>query len=206
MNTLKFSGLLISSLALSIKIWILDQFGPQYVILTVIGLITFIYLAYKGYLDYFESIRKKRMMMNYSTTLLNTALSLIPNKEKPKKTINSNLVEEIHIERHGRKHVVYVPYDSSLVSEMIKYKVYLVKGNNTIDITHPPGISHMVSAYHLDGDKIIVKDKVSGKTVKEYEEADIPCFYDFSFDNCPKMEKQDDEDEVTVCLMESQFS
>ena len=207
---MKITGILVGSLALSIKIWILDQINTKIVGGILISLFITVLLAYYGYLDNIEYIRKKRTLLSgfsIAFSALSNIISAFSNnnskKEKRKRKFKSKLVEEIEIEKHGRKQTIYLPYDVEVAKEMLKYKVYLVdKKNEEHDITHPPGITYSISAFHLGGEKIIVKERATGKIIREYDETDIPNFFAFlnnknDGDNMDN-KREDDVEEIEI--------
>lgn len=186
---MKLNTFLISSLAFSVKIWILDQLGSKIILGFLMSIFGLLFLIYYGYLDGIPYIKQKKQMFKGASVVYSLVTNLLSNfstsnksgkieREAAHRKFKSKLVEEVHLEKHGKSYRVYLPKDVDVIEEMIKYKVYLVgKKGEHIDITHPPGIAYMVTAYHLGGEKIIVKEKSSGKLVYEYDETTIPSFY-----------------------------
>lgn len=73
--------------------------------------------------------------------------------------------------RYGREYQVNIPYNRHLVAKMSSCKVFLIKGEEKIDITQQPGIPYLMTASMLGGDKIILE---KGDTVIEYGPDQIP--------------------------------
>ena len=82
----------------------------------------------------------------------------------------------IKVNSGGKSHSVYVPYDRKKSTPMLRKKVYLIKGEEKIDISQKPGIPYIVSAQDLGGESIIVEN-LDGQVVFKFEKDQIPnCF------------------------------
>ena len=74
----------------------------------------------------------------------------------------------------GKEHKVCVPYDRSKSRAMLRKKVFLIRDDDRIEITHKPGVPYSLSAKDMGGNKIIVtKDN---RTIKEYTDIEIPNY------------------------------
>ena len=82
----------------------------------------------------------------------------------------------IRVSSGGKSHSIFVPYDRSKSSSMLRKKVFLVQENgDRFDISQKPGVPYLVSADHLGGKQIVVEN-LSGETVKCFESNDIPGY------------------------------
>ena len=79
----------------------------------------------------------------------------------------------------GKKHSIYVPYNSRKSTTMLRRRVYLLKGETDnpekIDISQKPGIPYLICARDLGGFSILVEN-LDGEVVKTYNEDEIPSF------------------------------
>jgi hypothetical protein len=75
----------------------------------------------------------------------------------------------------GKRYVIFVPYDRSKSSSMLRKKVFLLKGNSKVDISQKPGIPYLVSANQLGGESISVEN-LSGEVISTFTEFEIPGF------------------------------
>ena len=80
----------------------------------------------------------------------------------------------ITYKRLGTPHMVHVPYSSLLQSKSVikDVKVFLLKGDEKIDITQQPGVRYLVSAHMLGGKAMMVTDNED--MIKYYGEYDVP--------------------------------
>ena len=90
------------------------------------------------------------------------------------KPVHSNSAVII-VNQAGKKHSVYVPYDRKKSSSMLRKKVFLIKGDEKIDISQKPGIPYLITAKQLGGSSIVVED-LSGDVIKVYNEDEIPNY------------------------------
>ena len=83
----------------------------------------------------------------------------------------------ITYKRFNDEYKVYLPYSRKNCVKMLSYKVILQKenGSKEIDITQQPGIPYLLSAADLEGDRIIISDKSTGKS-HVYEGTEIPYY------------------------------
>ena len=82
----------------------------------------------------------------------------------------------IRVSSGGKSHSIFVPYDRSKSSSMLRKKVFLLTINGEkIDITQKPGVPYLVSADHLNGTTIVVEN-LSGETIKTFLESEIPGY------------------------------
>ena len=79
----------------------------------------------------------------------------------------------IKVNHAGKNHNVYVPYDRSKSSSMLRKKVFLIKNGEKIELFQKPGIPYLVSAQDLGGEEIVVEN-LSGEIVSRYNENEIP--------------------------------
>jgi len=91
---------------------------------------------------------------------------------KPMRT-NSAMIKVSH---GGKSHSIYVPYNRRKTTKMLRTKVFLLKGEEKIDITQKPGIPYLVSAKDLGGEMIIVEDK-GGNVLYTFKDEEIPDCY-----------------------------
>lgn len=76
----------------------------------------------------------------------------------------------------GKSHSIYVPYNRRNTTKMLRHNVFLLKGDEKIDITQKPGVSYVVSAADLGGEMIVVENK-EGEVIHAYKDNEIPdCF------------------------------
>ena len=82
----------------------------------------------------------------------------------------------IKVQHAGASHSVYIPYNRRKSSAMLRKKVYLIKGEEKIDISQKPGIPYLVNAQQLGGESIQVED-LEGNVVHTFLENEVPdCF------------------------------
>lgn len=92
------------------------------------------------------------------------------NTEEQLQIVNNTAI--ISYQYGGKNYKVCVPYDSSKVRGALRKEVFLIRGNERIDITHKPGIPYLLSAKDMGGNRIIVtKDE---QILNEFEENEIP--------------------------------
>ena len=77
----------------------------------------------------------------------------------------------------GKQSKLYIPYDRTKMSKMIRKKVFLIMDKEIeerIDITHKPGVPYLISPQKMGGIKIVVeKDNI---IIQTYELNDIPNY------------------------------
>ena len=82
----------------------------------------------------------------------------------------------IRVSSGGKSHSIFVPYDRSKSSSMLRKKVFLLKmSGEKIDITQKPGVPYLVSAEHLNGTSIVVEN-LSGDVVRTFDCTEIPSY------------------------------
>lgn len=74
---------------------------------------------------------------------------------------------------NGQTHIVIVPYNRRHIRSMSQHQVHLVKGEDTINITHQPGIPYLVTAEELGGDSIVIMNE-NGNIIKKLDKRSIP--------------------------------
>lgn len=80
----------------------------------------------------------------------------------------------VMFEHGGKQHRVCIPYDRTKSRAMLRKKVYLIRGNDKIEITHKPGVPYLLSAKDMGGNNIVVeKDK---EIIHEYCAEDAPAY------------------------------
>lgn len=81
----------------------------------------------------------------------------------------------IKVKHEGRTDSVYIPFNEEKIGAMQTKKVYLLKGDQRIDISQKPGIPYLVSADQLGGEKIVVED-LSGDVIQIFGRDKVPNF------------------------------
>jgi hypothetical protein len=98
------------------------------------------------------------------------------NEEEMFRPFHKNSSAILNISQGGKTHSVYLPYDRRKSTSMLRKKVYLLKGNEKIDISQKPGIPYVVSASMLGGEFIIIEDP-EGNIIKQYSKDEIPNYF-----------------------------
>jgi hypothetical protein len=81
----------------------------------------------------------------------------------------------VRVSSGGKSHSIFLPYDRSKSSSMLRKKVFLIKNGEKIDISQQPGIPYLVSAEHLHGTEIVVEN-LSGDVLKSFSGNEIPGY------------------------------
>ena len=81
----------------------------------------------------------------------------------------------LKINNGGKSHSVYVPYNRKKSIAMMRKRVFLIKGEEKIEITQKPGIPYIICAKDLGGESIVIED-LECNIVREYKENEIPSF------------------------------
>ena len=126
---------------------------------------------------YYGYYTVKNIFVGYVMTKVNEELNKRMEKEeeessfKPMHT-NSAILK---INHGGKSHSVYVPYNRKKSVAMMRKRVFLIKGEEKIEITQKPGIPYIICAKDLGGESIVIED-LEGNIVKDYKEDEIPSF------------------------------
>lgn len=129
-------------------------------------------IAAGGYLFFHYG---KTYLNNYILSRVNEEL----NKTQDQEGINFRVFEKsksavVLYKYGGKEHKVCIPYDRTKSTNMLRKEVKLIKNEETIDITHKPGVPYLLSSEDMGGDKIIViKDN---SVIKEYFGDEIPGY------------------------------
>lgn len=129
-------------------------------------------IAAGGYLFFHYG---KTYLNNYILSRVNEEL----NKNQDQEGINFRVFEKsksavVLYKYGGKEHKVCIPYDRTKSTNMLRKEVKLIKNEETIDITHKPGVPYLLSSEDMGGDKIIViKDN---SVIKEYFGDEIPGY------------------------------
>lgn len=129
-------------------------------------------IAAGGYLFFHYG---KTYLNNYILSRVNEEL----NKNQDQEGINFRVFEKsksavVLYKYGGKEHKVCIPYDRTKSTNMLRKEVKLIKNEETIDITHKPGVPYLLSSEDMGGDKIIViKDN---NVIKEYFGDEIPGY------------------------------
>ena len=59
---------------------------------------------------------------------------------------------------NGKKYMLFLPYDHGLARRMRMRSTYLLSGKSRVNVSHPPGIPHSISAKQLGGNSLIICD------------------------------------------------
>ena len=125
-----------------------------------------IYYSYKYGKYYLEKYIINRIMKELNKKQEDEGIVFIP-MEKTKSAV-------ILYKHGGKEHKVCVHYDRTKLRPMLRKKVFLIKSDERIEITHKPGVPYLLTAKDMGGIKIIVvKDN---NTIKEYQEEEIPNY------------------------------
>ncbi len=81
----------------------------------------------------------------------------------------------IKVNHGGKSHDIYVPYDRSKSSSMLRKRVFLIRNGEKVDLTQKPGIPYLVSAEHLGGTAIIIED-LSGDVIRTFDLDQVPGY------------------------------
>nr|QBK91635.1 MAG: uncharacterized protein LCPAC302_02550 [Pithovirus LCPAC302] len=134
-----------------------------------IGVIGLLYLGYKYGKKTFKRYILDQVLKELDSRMEETDISFHPIKHTRSAMVLFN--------HGGKQHKICVPYDTSKRRNMLRKKVYLIKGNERLlEITHKPGVPYLLSANDMGGTKIIVEK--DGKTVQEYENDTVPKYLD----------------------------
>ena len=96
--------------------------------------------------------------------MTNVATALIPKPDSSSASSfeisDNNKSVSLTYSRMGKKQILNIPYETRTRRITNKIKVYLIKGNEEVDITHQPCIPYLCTAEQLGGDnyKIVSKD------------------------------------------------
>lgn len=131
-----------------------------------------------GYSAYIIYGYGKKEFYNYVLGKVNQELDRRLKKEesdeafRPAEKSKSALIKVNH---GGKSHDIYVPYDRSKSSSMLRKKVFLIRDGQKVDLTQKPGIPYLVSAEHLGGTAILIED-LSGEVIKTFDLNQIPGY------------------------------
>ena len=134
------------------------------------GLIAVPIICYFGY-----KYGKKKMEMYVMARVMDELNKRLDDEEgfTPMRKTTSAMLK---IKDGGKVHSIYVPYDRKRRGQMVRHNVYLLKGEEKINISQKPGVKYMVSAKDLGGDMIVVEDKDS-KVLHVYKDDEVPDCY-----------------------------
>ena len=132
-----------------------------------------------GFIGYKTYVYSERKFYEYVMSRVKDELDKRMKKEDEEEMFrihHSDKSATIRVSSGGKSHSIYVPYDRSKSTSMLRKKVFLIQSNGQkIDITQKPGVPYLVSADHMNGTQIIVEN-LSGETVKSFCEAEIPGY------------------------------
>ncbi len=120
----------------------------------------------------------KRAFYNYVMGKVNEELDRRLKKEendeafRPAEKSKSALIKVSH---GGKSHDIYVPYDRSKSSSMLRKRVFLIRDGEKVDLTQKPGIPYLVSAEHLGGSQILIED-LSGDVIRTFDLEQVPGY------------------------------
>lgn len=76
----------------------------------------------------------------------------------------------------GKRHQIFVPYNRKKSTRCLGQSVFLIRGEEEIDITQKPGVPYTVCADDLGGERIIVKNR-AGEIIKNFDLGEIPYLF-----------------------------
>ena len=122
---------------------------------TVIGYFTWKIYSSRAHLTLFKNVVETLMKESY----------------KPNCVINDTQQSAtLMYERMGKIYHLTVPYNRSIMANMVGKKVYLIKQTPekeiVIDVTHQPGIPYLVTANAMGGMSFRITDSIDDVTVE----------------------------------------
>lgn len=130
------------------------------------------FFLYKGY--YYSKRKIEEYILKRVLNELNIRMKQEEDNEHFKPIHSNSAV--IKVNSGGKSHSVYVPYNRKKSTAMLKNRVYLIKGDEKINISQKPGIPYIVCAEDLGGEFIIIEN-LDGDVIYKYEKNEIPnCF------------------------------
>lgn len=118
----------------------------------------------------------EKLKTNARTAIILRAISnsTSDNNSQCKFEINSDRKSATITYTHNNKiYRIIIPYNRRRIRSMSQHQVFLVKGNDRVDITHQPGIPYLITAEEMGGDSIIILDE-SNNIIKELDKTSIP--------------------------------
>jgi hypothetical protein len=130
-----------------------------------------------GYIGYLSYGWGKRRFYEYVMSKVNEELDRRLKKEDAEELFKPQATKSaiIKVSHGGKTHDVYVPYDRSKSTSMLRKKVFLLKEDKKIELSQKPGIPYLVSAEQMGGSFIIIED-LSGNIVRTFTESEIPGY------------------------------
>ena len=117
----------------------------------------------------------KRKLYSYVMDKVKEELDKRMEDEKEFFQTFSKKTSRVKIKHAGKVHSIFVPYDRSKSTSLLRKKVFLLKDEHKIDISQKPGIPYLVSAEDMGGQQIVVED-FSGEVMKRYNGNEIPGY------------------------------
>lgn len=140
----------------------------------IIGIIipTTIVGLYKAY--YYGKYKLQEYVLEKVMEELNNRMKNEEEKESFKPIHTNSAV--VKINTGGKDHSVYLPYNRKRSIPMLKSKVYLMKGEEKIEISQKPGIPYLICAADMGGESIIVEN-LDSEIIHTFSCNEIPdCF------------------------------
>lgn len=131
-----------------------------------------------GYVCYIGYGYGKKRFYEYVLSQVNEELDRRMKKEdqeelfKPHTKSKSAIIKVTH---GGKTHDVYIPYDRSKSTSMLRKKVFLLRDEKKIEMSQKPGIPYLISAEQMGGTQIIVED-LEGNLIKTFKENEVPGY------------------------------
>jgi hypothetical protein len=131
------------------------------------------YVGYKGY-EYGKSRFYEYVFAKVSEEL-DRRLQKEDEEElfKPNAKSKSAIIKFSH---GGKTHDVYIPYDRSKSTSMLRKRIFLIREDKKIELVQKPGIPYLVSADQMGGTQIIVEN-LSGEIIRTYSESEVPGYF-----------------------------
>ena len=133
-------------------------------------------LPIAGWMGYMGYRYAERRLYEYVMSRVKDELDKRMKKEDEEEMFRpSDKSAVIRVSSGGKSHSIFVPYDRSKSSSMLRKKVFLIQGDEKIDITQKPGVPYLVCAEQLNGKSIVVEN-LSGEVVRTFNSTEIPGY------------------------------
>lgn len=130
-----------------------------------------------GYIAYLSYGWGKTRFYEYVMSKVNEELDRRLKRENDEELFKPQATKSaiIKVSHGGKTHEVYVPYDRSKSTSMLRKKVFLLKDEKKIELVQKPGIPYLVSAEQMGGSSIIIED-LSGSIIRTFTETEVPGY------------------------------